>query len=289
MNYPYLIPGTQADPASFAANTTLILGTLDKPLDARTLVTVDYSGIIPADTVANYSIRVKPGGDPQLWIEDATVDSTNLLLTFFVSEGIGGGAYEVIVTAKMVSGNIRSDMLTVNVMGEGCACIPMPAYPRGNSVSGDGSVYMNDRPRFFVSLTAPIGAHVLDRWYASATGSIYDYVTNGLTSWWEEATLGGGGGYGANIVKMNPIVPDGVTFEFTLTAVDGTAVDIQTSNNLLVSVDGVWQEPTAQYGASVDIIEFTQPPFADSVVFMLWLSPPPDTPPPPLRAIGEGS
>jgi hypothetical protein len=147
-------------------------------------------------------------------------------------------------------------------------------------VSGDGSVVVNIAPRFFISATTPVGARVLDRWYNSITGSIYDFVTNGLASWWEESTIGGGGGYGANIVKMNPIVPDGSTTQFTLTATDGTLVDILGTNTLLVSVDGVWQEPETQYGAAVDQIVFAQAPFSDSIIFMLWLSPPPSTPPP---------
>ena len=285
MNYPYLIPGAQGDPASFVANTSLTLGSLDKPLDARTLVTVSYASVVPADTVESYSFRVKPGGDPQLWIDGASLDTGKTTLTFFVSEGISGKAYDIVVTAKLASGNIRSDLLTVNVLDDGCDCcaMPMPTYPWGNVVSGDGSVTVNTAPRFFVSATAPIGTNVLDRWYNSTTGTISDFVTNGLTSWWEEATLGGGGGYGAQIVKMQPIVPDGVTTSFTLVASDSSEVDVLGANTLLVSVDGVWQEPGAQYAASGTLIRFAQPPFSDSIIFMLWLSPPPDTPPPPLR------
>jgi hypothetical protein len=41
---------------------------------------------------------------------------------------------------------------------------------------------------------------------------------------------------------------------------------------LLVSVDGVWQEPTSQYSAAGDIVVFAQPPTADAHVFMLWFS-----------------
>jgi hypothetical protein len=281
VNYPYPIPGSQGNLYAFAVSTTLILGTLNKPLDARTLVTVDYTGVIPTDTVAGYSFRVKPGGEPQLWVDSAALDTSDMLLTFFVSGGIAGRTYDVTVTARLASGNVRSDTLTVNVLGDDCGCapIPVPRY-RVNNVSGDGSVYVNTAPRFFISATTPIGANALDRWYDVVSGDIYDFVTNGLTSWWELSTLGGGGGYGANIVKMNPIVPDGVTMQFTLTATDGSDVAIQTTNSLLVSVDGVWQEPTTQFSASGDLIEFSQPPFADSIVFMLWLSPPPNTPAP---------
>jgi hypothetical protein len=284
MSYPYLIPGMQTDPASFVANTALVLGGYDKSCDARTLITVSYANIIPADILVNCSFRVKPGGDPQLWIDSAKLDTAKKVLTFFVSEGLAGQAYELVVTAKLASGNIRSDVLTVNVLGDDDACcaVPLPTY-RVNEVSGDGGTVVNTAPRFFVSATSPIGANVLDRWYETSTGSIYDFVTNGLTSWWEKAVVGGGGGYGANVVKMNAITPNGVTTNFTLTATDGTTVAIITANTLLVSVDGVWQEPSVQYVASGNQIAFSQPPFADSIIFMLWLSPPPATPLAPLR------
>lgn len=282
MNYVYPIPGAQGDVASFVANTTLVLGTLDKPLDARTLVTVDYSQLTPTVEIENYSFRVRPGGEPQLRLDASAVDVTLSLLTFYAEGGIAGQAYEIIINAKLANTEVRSDTLMVNVLGgDGCGCMVWPTLsaPPG-SVSGDGSLIVNTAPRFFVSATTPIGANVLDRWYNSTTGDIYDFVTNGLTSWWEKSTVGGGGGYGAQVVTMNPITPDGVTTTFTLTATDGTTVDIPTANTLLVSVDGVWQEPEVQYAASVDQLAFAQPPLLDSIVFMLWLSPPPPTPPP---------
>lgn len=282
-----MIPGQQADPTLFTASALGQLGAYNKPLDARTLLSVEYSSLTPSVTLVGYSFRVRPGGEPQLWLDTAAIDSTSTMLSFYVGGGIAGQAYEIVINAMLADSEIRSDVLTVNVLGDdGCGCmvLSLPQTPPG-SVSGDGSVTVNTAPRFFVSATTPIGANVLDRWYNSVTGNIYDYVSNGLTTWWEEATIGGGGGYGANIVKMNPITPDGFTVEFTLTATDGTEVDIQTSNNLLVSVDGVWQEPTLQYAASVDVVEFAQAPFADSVIFMLWLSPPPPTPPAPLAGL----
>lgn len=282
MNYVYPIPGAQGDVASFVANTTLVLGTLDKPLDARTLVTVDYSQLTPTVEIENYSFRVRPGGEPQLRLDASAVDVTLSLLTFYAEGGIAGQAYEIIINAKLANTEVRSDTLMVNVLGgDGCGCMVWPTLSASpGSVSGDGSLIVNTAPRFFVSATTPIGANVLDRWYNSTTGDIYDFVTNGLTSWWEKSTVGGGGGYGAQVVTMNPITPDGVTTTFTLTATDGTTVDIPTANTLLVSVDGVWQEPEVQYAASVDQLAFAQPPLLDSIVFMLWLSPPPPTPPP---------
>jgi hypothetical protein len=82
-------------------------------------------------------------------------------------------------------------------------------------------------------------------------------------------------------VTMKPITPDGITTSFILTATDGTTVDIPVANTLLVSVDGVWQQPVTDYEASGNYVAFSQAPSADSVIFMLWLSPPPSTPPAP--------
>ena len=278
MNYPYLIPGTQADPASFAANATLILGTLDKPLDARTLVTVDYSGIIPTDTLSNYSFRVKPGGEPQLSIDNPTLDVTNTILTFYVDGGIAGRAYEVAVVAILLSGGVRADTLTVNVGGEDCGCcsLPAPVYPTGN-VSSDGSVIVNTAPRFFVSATFPVNPRVLDRWYDTTTANIYDFVSDGLNTFWELAGGsgggGGGGGAGTNIITIQPLSPDGVTSLFTMTSTS-RPVTVTTANTLFVSVDGVWQEPVVQYQATGNQLQFTQAPSADSVIFIAWFAPP---------------
>jgi hypothetical protein len=281
MNYPYLIPGSQSDPTLFSADATGQLGYYDKSFDASSILSVEYGQLTPSVTLTGYSFRVKPGGEPQLWITSASIDLTNTALDFTVSGGIAGQAYELTINTKLATGEVRTDMLTINVLGDTCGCATFaPMYRLPNVVSGDGSVVVNVAPRFFISATTPVGARVLDRWYNSITGSIYDFVTNGLASWWEESTIGGGGGYGANIVKMNPIVPDGSTTQFTLTATDGTLVDILGTNTLLVSVDGVWQEPETQYGAAVDQIVFAQAPFSDSIIFMLWLSPPPPTPPP---------
>jgi hypothetical protein len=286
MNYPYKIPGAQTNPNSFVADNTFILGTVDKFLDARTQISVDYSALIPAVTLVNYSFKVKPGGDPQLWIDGSALN-TSPLLTFYLNGGIAGRAYEVTINMLLDSGEIRSDVLTVQMFGDDCGCAKVFSLSdviagATGAVSGDGALYVNSYPRFFVSVSTPVGARVLDRWYNLTNGNIYDYVSNGITSWWEEATIGGGGGYGANVVKMNSITPDGFTVQFTLTAIDGTVVDIQSTNSLLVSVDGVWQEPVTQYAASIDVVEFVQAPFVDSVIFMLWMSPPPPTPPSPL-------
>lgn len=275
MNYQYQIPGQQGDPAAFVADTTLILGTYVKPLDARTLISVDYSQLIPAVALDSYSFRVKPGGEPQLWISEPELGLDANSLAFFIDGGIGGRAYTVTINATLASGEVRSDVLTVQVLGDDCgSCAPIaPPPPTGGIVSGDGLVIVNTAPRFFVSGTPPVNANVLDRWYDTATGVIWDYVSNGATSLWVPAGGGGGGGGGVNILNITPILPDGSTTIFTLTAVIGVPVTIVGSNTLFVSVDGVWQDATTQYYATGNRISFAQAPAADANVFMLWFAP----------------
>jgi hypothetical protein len=279
MNYPYLIPGMQADPASFVANTTLTLGSYSKPLDARTLVTVDYSGVIPAiSAISGFSFRVKPGGEPQLWVSEGQT-GTAPSLSFFVQGGIAGRVYEVTITTKLDTGDTRSDVLNINVLDDdGCGCtfvMPLPIPGVGDVTSGDGAVIVNTAPRFFVSGTIPVGANVLDRWYNTSNGLFYDYVSTGITTLWQQAGGGGGGGGGggANILNISPIHPDGVTTTFNLTTTAGAPVVIAGSSSLFVSVDGVWQDGMTQYVAVNNQVQFTQAPSADSQVFMLWFAP----------------
>jgi hypothetical protein len=282
MNYPYLIPGMQGDPASFVASTTLILGTYEKPLDARTKITIDYSKLIPAVTLSQYAFRIKPGGEPQLWIDESVLTPVSNLLTFYVSGGIAGRAYEVKVNVKTTTGETRSDTLNIQVLDDGCgSCtivMPPPIDGYGGATSGDGSVYINTGPRFFVSGTPPVGARVLDRWYYTATGDIFDYVTNGITSYWQLAGGGEGssGGVWGGIVKISPITPDGVTTVFALASLE-QPVNVVGSATLFVSVDGVWQEVSTQYSAAGNEITFTEAPEADANIFMLWFTPPAPT------------
>jgi hypothetical protein len=273
-SYPYPIPGAQANPNAFVADNTGQLGFVDQPLDGRTLVSVDYSQLIPAVTLVGYSFRVAPGGEPQLWVSKPQMGAATL--SFTVSEGRAGVQYEVTIVATTNNG-VRSDVLNVNLLGDDCGCSSVAPPPYfGDATSSDGSIIVNTAPRFFVSATPPTNPNVLDRWYDTTNAVVFDYISNGLfTSWVVSSSGGGGGGSGggsSTIRKLNPIAPDGTIVAFTLTAVDGTMVAITADAYLLVSVDGVWQEPTFQYSAAGNTIIFGQAPTADAHVFMLWFS-----------------
>jgi len=283
MNYPYPIPGTQQGSSrpTFVADGTHKLGSFTMSVDTFVGVTVDYSQLAPAMNMVAVWFKIKPGGEPALVANNAVwMAGTPNVLSFALRGGIPGRSYDLVINTRGQSGGVRTDVLTVNVEGGDCGCAaPMtPTYPPGYSgaVSGDGSVIVNTSPRFFVSGTTPVGANVLDRWYDTANGDIYDYVSNGIFSYWQLATIGGGSSpvSAATILKINPIIPDGITAVFTLTTVGGTPVNVVGSPSLFVSVDGVWQEPEAQFLAGGDQINFNQPPAVDSRVFMVWFSAP---------------
>jgi hypothetical protein len=188
MNYPYPIPGQQVNTAYFYASPNGRLGSYNKPLEANTYIVIDYSQLVPEADVVTFYFRVKPGGEPQLLVSNVLLDAGHV--TFNLSGGIGGRTYEVTVNSKIAFTNeIRSDVLTVNVQGNDCGCAApiTPTYPPGYSgvVSGDGSIIVNTAPRFFVSGTPPVGANVLDRWYETSSGNTYDFVSNGITTYWQ--------------------------------------------------------------------------------------------------------
>lgn len=283
MNYPYFIPGAQASTTSFTANTGGVLGVLNKSVDAQTAIMVDYSqlpSLNPPPAVTSYWFKIRPGGEPQLYVYASVDSNQSSYLEVTITGGIAGRTYQFSINAMMNNNEVRTDVLTVNVLGGddcGCAIIqPPPSF--ANEISGSGSVIVNTAPRFFVSSTFPTGANVMDNWYNTTTGQVYTYVSNGTTTYWqlEGVSSGGGGAAGSSItiVGLVPINPDGRTKVFTLKALNPSIlVTVVTSNTLFVSVDGVWQDALTQYTATGSQILFTEAPPADAKVFMLWFAP----------------
>jgi hypothetical protein len=79
--------------------------------------------------------------------------------------------------------------------------------------------------------------------------------------------------------KVEPLVPDGVKKAFTLTYIDPTAgppavaVNAGTGAQLIVSLDGVIQEPMVDFGASGNTLTMTVAPPADSRFWAVWFRP----------------
>lgn len=288
MNYQYPIPGSQAGSSrpTYIADGTKQFPALVKSPEEIIQATFDFSQLQPSVTVVGCWARVRPGGEPQLAIGPLVINTaaTSNIVTANVKGGVPGRTYDVEINIRGSLGGVYSFFWVVNVTGDDCGCAVATAPPLNGVVSGDGSLIVNEAPKFYVSGTEPVGANVLDRWYNTTTGATFDYISNGIYSFWVPAGGGGSGGGGGgggsigsnvNIVSIVPITPDGVTTVFTLTSTVGVAVNIIATNTLFMSVDGVWQNAATQYTAAGNQVAFVQPPSADSSVFMLWFAPAP--------------
>jgi len=78
-----------------------------------------------------------------------------------------------------------------------------------------------------------------------------------------------------NTVLLSPIVPDGVKTVFTglTVASNGHATNIAKNEEILVSVDGIQQQPGATYNATGAQITFTEAPLASANIFIVWFGP----------------
>jgi hypothetical protein len=278
MNYP--IPFSQTNTAYYYVNSTNKMGSFDKPLDGRVQLTMDYSKLIPTVSVDKIWFEIEPGGVPPLTIDSVVV--ADPLVTFYVDGGYSDMSYNVVANAVLDDGSIHSDLLIINVFGEGgCACGSEGDTYKNNFIQyGTQEVFVNKYPRFFVSAIAPTNANLLDRWYNLIDHVWYDYVTDGVTNFWAISGVGtpppdtgGDSGVSGNITikRMQPLELDGVTTTFSLISTDLFIPNVTTPNSLFVSIDGVWQEPTIQFDASGGSITFATAPAVDSYVFILWI------------------
>jgi hypothetical protein len=277
MNYP--IPFSQGNTAYFYANSTNNAGTFNKLMDEYVQLSIDYSKLVPSVTVDKVWIEITPGGVPPLTINSVVI--ADPLVTFFVGGGYSDLSYSVTINTTLDSGEVRSDVLVINVSGgDGCICPLQNIYSNNYIQFGTQEVFVNKYPRFFVSAIAPTNANLLDRWYNLIDGNWYDYVTDGRTDFWAISGIGapppiGGGDDGITgnitIKKMQPLALDGVTTTFPLISTDLYTPNVTTNNALFVYLDGIRQEPTTQYTASGSSITFAIAPAADSYVWILWI------------------
>jgi hypothetical protein len=79
--------------------------------------------------------------------------------------------------------------------------------------------------------------------------------------------------------KLQPLIPDGVKTAFTMTYIDpslgppAVAVNVGTGAQLMVSLDGIIQEPVVDFTAAGDILTMSAPPPADSRLWAVWFRP----------------
>lgn len=257
-----------------ASSTYLIIGTILKPANAAIMVRMDYSQI-GITNITGWSFNVDVGSNPSLAVSSpsagATLGGTSpWYLDFIISGGVEGQRYNLTVAVEG-SGN-RSDTIGINVPLSDCGC--GAASTGGNSAlypAGTNQVYINSAPKYIVSNVTPLGANLMDQWYNPSTNELAEYITDGTNYWWQTTiTTAPPAPTTFATVRLNPIPVDGGTTQFSLTSNSGVLVDILASTDLMVSVDGVWQEPVAQFITFSNQIQFATAPSANSAVFMIW-------------------
>jgi hypothetical protein len=196
MNAP-LPPGLFTNNSYFYANNSFTLGSMSKPVNARTLVSVDYSSLPNQPvTPASFWFEVDVGSQPPLTVSSPQVNGS--ILTFLLSNGVPGVSYNLSVSISYGE-QVRTDYISIEVPAEdGCGCgggsIPFPIPgapilipPNGNIagfLTGEGTVFINSGVRYFVSAVAPPSAVILDQWYNSLTGVVSELITDGSNLIW---------------------------------------------------------------------------------------------------------
>ena len=208
MNVPSALPVNYSNTAYFYPDETGVLGSFTKAPDAKTLVTLDYTSILTQLNLnmVMVSYILNFGSSPQLIVSGSEFQANNNILSFIVSGGLSGLKYVLQVNVTL------SDQETVNTQyleivvsgpgifrGDGCGdaavfghgFVGVPGGPPISNVFQQASLLNGDQTRFgsaftvfWVSNAAPTTANILDRWYNSNDGLIYDRATDGNTVFW---------------------------------------------------------------------------------------------------------
>ena len=183
----------------FYANNSFTLGSISKPVNARTLVSVDYSQLPGGITggITAYWFEVDVGSNPPLTVSNPNTDPGSSILTFLVSNGVPGVSYQLSVS--MTYGEqTRTDILSIEIpASDGCcgtnvSSFPLPGAPIAipaldniaGFLTGEGLVFINTGIRYFVSAVPPQSANILDQWYNSTTRVLSELTTDGANLIW---------------------------------------------------------------------------------------------------------
>jgi hypothetical protein len=248
------------------------LGRFSKDANAAVLCRLDYSQLPTTPSGAgNYSFNVDIGSNPPLAVTSAYYDDVNLYLDFILSGGVEGQGYVLTVELITANGTVINTLEIDVPLTSGCGATSY-GMNDANYPIGEGMVFINSAPKYTVSSAIPSGANVKDQWYSSDTGTLFEYVTDGVTYWWQQLTPSTIAVTAFQTLKILSIDPDGFSTQFTLLTIQSKSPNILVSTDLLVSVDDVIQEPDVAYKAFSDQIQFTVPPTADSRIFMIWFA-----------------
>lgn len=255
----------------YASDTTTYLGRFSKDAAATVMCRLDYSGLaVPPSGPETELYSIDIGSNPPLAVSSSSYDPNGQYLDFILSGGLEGQEYNLAIA---ISGTVgRTDTMTIDVPLSTCDCggstnagANIATYP-----AGYGTVFINSAIKYTISSAQPPGANIKDQWYNPDTSVLYEYITDGVSTWWQQITPTIEST--AATYKLKPIVPDGATTTFSLTTVEGKSPIIGASTDLIVSVDDVIQNPDVDYKAFQNQIMFVVPPAADSIIFMTWFA-----------------
>ena len=201
MNFPATVPINYSNTAVFYPDDTGTLGSFTKAPDANTMVTLDYTSLMTelGLTIVSLSFVLNYGSAPQLVVSGASIQAQNTVANFLVSGGLNGLKYVIQVNAALSDGqttNVQYLEVVVSAPGSSDGCCDPGAMriaggPPISTVFQQASILNGDNTRFgsafvvfWVSDQAPTTANILDRWYNTQDGLIYDRVTDGYSVFW---------------------------------------------------------------------------------------------------------
>lgn len=201
MNFPASLPINYNNTAYFYPDDTGVLGSFYKLPMANTLVSLDYTSLVSDQTatIVSISFLLDYGTAPQLIISGTTIQGNNTVVSFIVSGGMNGVKYTLQVNALLSNNTTLSHALEVVVAGPGvkasdcCDVRTLPGAPnfpisdvfqQAQILNGDGTRFGSSFIVYWVGANAPTTANILDRWYNTGDGLVYDRITDGYSVFW---------------------------------------------------------------------------------------------------------
>jgi hypothetical protein len=192
-------PVNFSNAAQFYPDSTGKIGTFLKSPAAQTLMTLDYShNLATGVTVTKVAYILDVQSTPLLIISNSV--TTAQMLTFILSGGWAGLTYDLTIQATLSTGGVRTDVLTIEIVGDDCmkydpCCLPMgkplsapsriPKTFQQAAMSSDCSVYKSSCISYYICASAPVNPNVMDQWYNTINHGIYEYLTDGVNFWWQ--------------------------------------------------------------------------------------------------------
>ena len=174
--------------AFFYAGATNKLGPLVKEPTDQILVIVDYSKLSPPVTITGASFTADVQSNPELVVSYQQINSTQTVLSFLLSGGIVGQQYNLSITTQS-----RTDILTVNIPAYGdCSCVKINPVPEQyNQLPLGTQAFVNTGTRYFWGTAPPSNPGVMDQWWNPTTQTLYEWVTDGGSFFWETIASAG--------------------------------------------------------------------------------------------------